>query len=119
MTFNTSVSSYFFCFIVLGLSSLAGSEKLLGRLLLAWCLSTALFLIYFVAIKSPWYMLPLMVPLYGSPFLLPAVLKISPASRLYNVTQHPVARFVVWGIIIGFCGSQFILNLIKVIGYTQ
>lgn len=110
---------FFFCFIVLGLSSLAGSEKLLGRLLLAWCLSTALFLIYFVAIKSPWYMLPLMVPLYGSPFLLPAVLKISPASRLYNVTQHPVARFVVWGIIIGFCGSQFILNLIKVIGYTQ
>ena len=107
MTFNTSVSSYFFCFIVLGLSSLAGSEKLLGRLLLAWCLSTALFLIYFVAIKSPWYMLPLMVPLYGSPFLLPAVLKISPASRLYNVTQHPVARFVVPDLLTFTKKSQF------------
>jgi hypothetical protein len=110
---------FFFCFIVLGFSSIVGSEKLLGRLLLMWCLSTALFLIFIVAIKSPWYMLPLMVPLYVSPFLLPAALKTSPTSRLYNLFHHPVARFVVWIVIIGLCGSQFIFNLIKVIGYTQ
>jgi len=110
---------FFFCFIVLGISSLVGSEKLLGRLLLTWCLSTAIFLIFFVAIKSPWYMLPLMVPLYAAPFLLPAVIKISPTSRLYNLFHHPVARFVVWSAIIGLCGSQFIFNLIKVIGYIQ
>lgn len=110
---------FYFCFIVLGLSSLAGSKKLLSRLLLAWCLSTALFLIFFVAIKSPWYMLPLMVPLYGSPFLLPAVLRISPASCLHKVFNHPVARYVAWGVIMLFCGSQFIFNLIQVIGYAQ
>jgi len=107
---------FFFCFIVLGLSSLAGTEKLLGRLLLAWCLSTALFLIFFVAIKSPWYMLPLMVPLYGSPFFLPAVLKSSPATRLSMVFDHPVPRFAMWAIIMVFCGSQFVLNLFKIIG---
>ena len=110
---------FYFCFFVLVLISLVGSEKLLGRLLLTWCLTTAMFLIYFVAIKSPWYMLPLMIPLYGSPFLLPAVLKISRASRLHRVFDHPVARYALWGIITVFCGSQFILNLIKVIGYVQ
>ena len=108
---------FYFCFIVLGLSSLAGSEKLLGRLMLTWCLTTAIFLIWFVAIKSSWYMLPLMVPLYGSPFLLPSIIKISPgSSRLHRVFNHPSARFAVWGIITLFCGSQFIINMTQVIG---
>jgi len=64
---------FFFAFGALILGSLWGSQTYLNRLLLGWCLVTGIYLIYFVAVKSFQYMMPLMLPLYASGFMFPGL----------------------------------------------
>jgi len=66
---------YFFWFLVSGLvaTSLWGEERLISRLILAWCVVLGGYVVFLVAVKSYHYLLPLMLPLYGTAFLLPSV----------------------------------------------
>jgi hypothetical protein len=105
---------FYFCFTSLLITAFIGSRKQLTGLLLAWCLVTAIYLVYFVAIKSYWYMLPLMVPLYAAPFLLPGALEDSKNDKIKKVFSRPWARTLTWVVVGGLCLSQFAFNLVQV-----
>jgi hypothetical protein len=63
----------------IGLSLLAGCfwgpNKLLNRLILAWCVPYAIYLLYFVAVKPDHYWWPVMVPFFAAMLTLPPALK--------------------------------------------
>jgi hypothetical protein len=105
---------FFFLFFALAAGSLWGSETYLNRLLLAWCVVVAGYLIYFVAVKSYQYMLPLMVPLYSGAFLFPEVATVSGQARWHKILGHPRTKPILWTITALLCGSQFIVNLLKI-----
>jgi hypothetical protein len=108
--------SYFFFFLFFALSagSLCGSETYLNRLLLAWCVVVAGYLIYFVAVKSYQYLLPLMVPLYSGAFLFPEIANVSGQTRWHRILGHPCAKPILWTITALLGGSQFIVNLLRI-----
>jgi hypothetical protein len=105
---------FFFLFLALAAGSLWGSETYLNRLLLAWCVVVAGYLIYFVAVKSYQYILPLMVPLYAGVFLFPAVADGNGGSRVQSFLARPLSRKLLWAITIVLCGSQFVFNLVTI-----
>jgi len=106
---------FYFCFLSLIAGSFWGTGKNISRIVLGWCIVTAIYLVYFVAVKSYWYMLPLMVPLYVSPFLLPGVLHVDKTSLLYTHFSKPLSKSILWGGMWLFCGSQFVVNIIMII----
>ena len=105
---------FFFCFACLLACSWLGDQKLLARMLLGWCLVTAVYLVYFVAAKSYWYMMPLMVPLYISPFLLPSLGREQKGTAISVVLARPAAAKLIWGVVILACGIQFAANLVLI-----
>jgi len=105
---------FYFCFLSLIIAAFIGNRKQIAGLLLAWCLVTAVYLVYFVAIKSYWYMLPLMIPLYAAPFLLPTALENTKNVSMQNVFSKPGFRILLWVITGGFCLSQFVFNLVQI-----
>jgi hypothetical protein len=108
---------FFFSFFALLVGSLWGSRVTLSRILLAWCAPTALFLIYFVALKNFQYMLPLAVPLYCGALLLPAVLDESPAPQRLPFLAKPLTKKILRGMIYALFASQFIINLVLLYQY--
>jgi hypothetical protein len=105
---------FYFAFFVLMMGSLLGSEASLNRLLFSWCLVTTVYLVTFLAVKSFHYMLPLMIPLYSSAFLFPAVAKGSNYPKWLSFLSKPLAYRILWAITIVMCGSQFIFNLVDI-----
>jgi len=105
---------FFFLFFALAAGSLWGSETYLNRLLLAWCVVVAGYLIYFVAVKSYQYMLPLMAPLYSGAFLFPEIANASDRTRWHKILGHPRTKPILWTVTILLGGSQFIVNLLKI-----
>ena len=59
----------------LGAACLIGREKIINRLILLWILPLAAYLIWFVAVRSSHYWLPLMLPLYSAAFGLAAAME--------------------------------------------
>jgi hypothetical protein len=115
MYFGMKPGFFFFAFLALLLGSLWGSQVTLNRILLGWCLVIAIFLIYFVAVKSFWYMIPLMLPLYSAGLLLPTLADGKPhLGRLAWLTA-PLTRRILWGIVIIVYASQFAINLNNVL----
>jgi len=104
---------FYFSFFALMVGSLWGARVYLSRILLAWCTATAVFLVYFVALKNFQYMLPLAIPLYSGAFLLPAITADENAlpKRLSFLTK-PLARKIIWGFTVTMFASQLIINLV-------
>lgn len=103
---------FYFSFLALIAGSLWGSRRYLNRVLLGWCAATAIFLIYFVAMKNFQYMLPLAVPLYCGAFLFPASMDIDPNPKGVSFLTEPPARKIIRGLTIAIFLSQFIVNLV-------
>ena len=101
---------FFFLFGALLLGSFLGPAKDLNRLLLAWCVVVAGYLIFFVAVKSYHYQLPLFLPLYAGGFLLPSILGDT-SGAVSRFLQKPSTRRIVWGLTAAMIGSQFLFNL--------
>jgi hypothetical protein len=101
---------FYFLFGVLLLGSFLGPVKDLNRLLLAWCVVVAGYLILFVAVKSYHYQLPLFLPLYAGGFLFPSILNES-ARTVRPFLQKPSMHWIVWGLTAAMIGSQFLFNL--------
>jgi hypothetical protein len=108
---------FFFAFTALALGSLWGSQVYLNRLLLAWCLVTAVYLVEFVAVKSYQYMMPLMLPLYAGGFLLPALADSSAGLRGPAWLTHPVTRRWLWGLLLLTVIGQFAVNINTIIKF--
>jgi hypothetical protein len=101
---------FYFLFGVLLLGSFLGPAKDLNRLLLAWCVVVAGYLVFFVAVKSYHYQLPLFLPLYAGCFLFPSILN-DPTETVSQFLQKPSTRRIVWGLTAAMIGSQFLFNL--------
>ena len=115
------MKGYFFYFSIFALvaGSLWGSRVRLNRILLGWCVVTAIFLAYFVALKNFQYMLPLAVPLYCGACLFPALTEAGPDSKWAAFLSRPLTRKVVWGITLLMFASQFSINAIILILYAM
>jgi hypothetical protein len=106
-------AGWFLAFLVLsaGAASLWGKEHLFPAVLLGWAVVMAAYLVYFVAVKSYQYMLPLFVPLYGAAFLLPGIFE--PGSHLPERWKSHAVQIVGWGLTLAACIAQLVLNLLK------
>jgi len=106
---------FFFCFACLALCSLWGKRKLTAQMLLCWCLVVAIYMIYFLAAKSYWYMMELMVPLYVSPFLLPSLINAHESGIQSRLLKEPYNGIILWTIVAVVCASQFVFNILLIV----
>ena len=82
-----------------------GGQRIFNGMLLAWVVVLAGYLVYFVAVKSSQYMLPLFVPFYAAAFSIPTALEGS---------RYPaLARRSAWGLAILACLAQFTIQILK------
>ena len=105
---------FFFCFACLAVCSFLGEKKLTAQIMLGWCLAVAVYMIYFLAAKSYWYLMELMVPLYAAPFLLPTLAGEQKNQFASKFLTRPVTAKILWGVVTLFCGSQFVVNLVLI-----
>jgi hypothetical protein len=82
-----------------------GGQRVFNGMLLAWVIVLAGYLVYFVAVKSSQYMLPLFVPFYAAAFSIPTALEGS---------RYPaLARKAAWGLAMLACLAQFTIQILK------
>jgi len=105
---------FYFSFACLILSAIWGKQKLLSTMILAWCLTVLVFMVNFLAVKSYWYMMELLIPLYPAAFMLPFLSGNRENSALTKFFSRPGVSKAAWGIVVLFCGSQFVINLITI-----
>ena len=98
-----------YCFFFLIASLLAacflGRERWTYRILALWWVVVSVYLIWFVAVKSTQYVLPMMLPLMSCIFALPRALRET-GSRRIRLT----ALILSGGVFL----SQLIINIIKI-----
>ncbi len=82
-----------------------GQSQIFNGMLLAWVVTLAGYLVYFVAVKSSQYMLPLFVPFYAASFSIPLSLE---GSRF-----PAAARQSAWGLAALACLAQFAIQVFK------
>jgi len=102
---------FFFTFGTIVLGSLMGSRLTLNRLLLGWCLVIGVYLVQFVAVKSPQYMIPLIIPLYAGGFLLPSIANGEGKPRWKAWLNRPIIKGFLWGIVVALYLVQFLINI--------
>jgi hypothetical protein len=105
---------FYFAFFALAVGALVGPESYLNRILLSWCAVTTLYLVTFLAVKSFQYMLPMIMPLYASAFLFPAIAKSTTQPKQLAFLSNPLTHKILLTITIALCVSQFIFNLIDI-----
>lgn len=98
-----------FCFFYL-LSSLfiacfAGREQWTYRVISLWWIVVAFYIIWFVAVKSTQYLLPMMLPLMSCIFSLP---------RALRDLEQKWLRIGAWFLSSGIFAVQLVINLIKI-----
>lgn len=110
------MKSYFFFFSCFALvaGSIWGSQTYLNRILLTWSLVIGGYLVFFVAVKSYHYMMPLMVPLHVGVFLFPALADGKGISQVQSFLARPLSRKLLWAVTIVLCGSQLVFNIIAI-----
>jgi len=82
----------------------------LNRLILGWCLPGLIFLIYFSALKSPQYMLPILPFLYIPLALLPKIGKVEQNQSQFQFFQKKPLQIILLIIPIVVMGYQFVNN---------
>jgi len=99
----------------LALACFWGENKLHALMTLMWCLVVLIFMVNFLAAKSYWYMMELLIPLYPAPFLLPALAAEIKGPAWTKVFNQPRSSRILWGGVILLCGSQFVINLVTIV----
>jgi hypothetical protein len=112
---------FFFFFAVFSLlvTSLWGARKTLSRLILAWSVATASFLVSFAAMKNFQYMLPLMMPLFLGALLFPFLAGDRPDANIPALLKKPLTYKILWGVTGIVCLVQFIINCSIVINSSM
>ena len=101
----TEMFCFFFLIISLITACFMGCEKWTFRIIFLWWIVVAVYLIWFVAVKSTQYVLPMMLPLMSCIFALP---------RALRKVQKKQVRFSTWILSSGIFIAQLIINLIKI-----
>lgn len=108
-TFGTSLTLVF-----LAVSTLAGlfnrERRHFTWALFAWLLVIGTYMIATVKVKSPWYLLPFLIPLYCSTFNLPDLLRQKLALSSTG-GQKKVWRIAVWILVAGLGAAQLVQNI--------
>ena len=101
----TEMYCFFYLIASLGIACFLGKEQWTHRILALWWVVVSVYLIWFVAVKSTQYVLPMMLPLMSCIFSLPRALRDIPNRRL---------RTAAWAVSIAVFASQLVINLIKI-----
>ncbi len=100
----TEMYCFFFLIASLAAGCFMGKEQWTYRHLALWWVVIAVYLIWFVAVKSTQYVLPMMLPLMSCIFTLPRALE---GKRRQLVLPAWIISAAVWV-------SQLVINLIKI-----
>lgn len=101
----TEMYCFFFLIISLLTACFVGREQWTYRIIGLWWIVVAVYLIWFVAVKSTQYVLPMMLPLMSCIFALP---------RALRDCKNKYLRLGSLILSIGIFVSQLIINLIKI-----
>jgi hypothetical protein len=91
--------------------SLAGREKTLNRLIMAWCAVVGTYLVGWIAVKSFQYLLPMMIPLYACAFMFPRLAGARYYPRRLSFLANPHIGAVLWVITLVMLAAQFFFNI--------
>jgi hypothetical protein len=106
---------FYICAASLVLSSIKGRRRLYALITLLWCAVLLVFFSKFLAAKSFWYALEVMIPLYPAPFLLLHLADKEDESRLGSFLCLPVVQTAAGIFVAVCCGGQFILNILQIV----
>ncbi len=101
----TEMFCFFFLIFSLLTACFIGREQWTHRILALWWVVVAVYLIWFVAVKSTQYVLPMMLPLMSCIFALP---------RAIRELRDRRVRLGAWVLSAGIFTAQLIINLIKI-----
>lgn len=101
----TEMFCFFFLIASLLTACFIGREQWTYRIIFLWWLVVAVYLIWFVAVKSTQYVLPMMLPLMSCIFALP---------RALRDISNKYIRLSAWILASGIFTAQLIINLIKI-----
>ena len=101
----TEMFCFFFLLASMLIACFIGREQWTFRIIFLWWIVVAVYLIWFVAVKSTQYVLPMMLPMMSCIFALPRALR-----DLKN--KH--IRIAAWLLSTGIFIAQLIINLIKI-----
>jgi hypothetical protein len=102
---------FIFGFLSLVVGSLWGRRKTINRLILAWSVPIAVFLINYSAMKNFQYMLPLMMPLFLGALMFPSLADSSQDSDLPAFFRNPLTAKGLWAVTILVVVAQLIINI--------
>lgn len=104
-----------FCFFFLIFSTLFasffGEYRLTHLLEFCWFIMIGGYLVFFVAVKSTQYALPVLLPLMGTIFSLPSALQ---SGNVPKALQRKPVRTAAWTLSTGIFLAQFAINLVKI-----
>jgi hypothetical protein len=105
--------------IFLAVSSVIGfigkKRKAFYGALLAWLLAIGTYLISFVLVKSPWYILPFLIPLYSAAMTIPNNMELVIENRKMSLSVAQWGRIDVFTLITALGLFQLIQNLQKLL----
>ena len=101
----TEMYCFFYLIISLAAACFLGKRQWTYRYIALWWVVVSVYLIWFVAVKSTQYVLPMMLPLMSCIFALPEAL---------DGVKNKKIRTAAWLLSSGIFLSQWIINLIKI-----
>ncbi len=101
----TEMFCFFFLILSLAAACFAGRYQWTYRVLALWWAVVSVYLIWFVAVKSTQYVLPMMLPLMSCIFALPRTLE--------GIRSRKI-RSAAWVLSADIFAAQLIINLIKI-----
>ena len=109
--------------ITLGISVVIGAlgkkHANFYRILLAWLLAIGTYLIGFVLVKSSWYMLPFLVPLYCAAMALPENIEVWVENRNMKPASGKILKYGSYALIMGVLAYQLFSNIQIIIQTIQ
>ena len=101
----TEMFCFFFLILSLGAACFTSRQQWAYRILALWWIVVSVYLIWFVAVKSTQYVLPMMLPLMSCIFALPTAAE---------GMKSRGGRIGLWALAAGIFTAQLVINLIKI-----
>lgn len=108
----TEMFCFFFLIASLLFGCFYGKMQLVHRMELFWFLMIGGYLIFFVAVKSTQYVLPVLLPLMGTIFSIPLAIQSGMTPAFY---QKKLIRKGSWILASGIYLSQLVINFSKIL----
>ncbi|MHC1772741.1 MAG: hypothetical protein AB9907_13610 [Flexilinea sp.] len=107
----TEMFCFFFLVFSVLFASLYGEYRLIHLVEFCWFMMIGGYLVFFVAVKSTQYALPVLLPLMGTIFSLPLALQ---SGMVPKCLQRKTVCTAAWMLSTGIFLSQFVINLVKI-----